>query len=109
LIGNFSRESSCTQNISLIERKKLKSLILDNLDRITYYEYLPNNEILELMKYKIQVGMLPTRGDTYGYSVLEFQASGCPVISTDVRALLEINNEDCGWIINVPKNKFKGS
>jgi len=31
------------------------------------------------------------------------------VISTDVRALLEINNEDCGWIINVSKNKFKES
>lgn len=106
LIGNFSRASSCTQNISSIERKKLKSLIVDNLDMITYYEYLPNDEILKLLKNKIQVGMLPTRGDTYGNSVLEFQAAGCPVVSTDVRALSEINSEDCGWIINVDKNKF---
>jgi len=109
LIGNFLRESSCTQNISTIERNKLKLLIYNNIDVITYHESLPNHEILELMKYKIQVGMLPTRGDTYGYTVLEFQAAGCPVISTDVRALLEINNEDCGWIINVSKNKFKES
>jgi glycosyltransferase involved in cell wall biosynthesis len=35
---------------------------------------------------------------------LEAQACGLPVISTDVRALPEINNTDIGWIIRVPKN-----
>ena len=47
------------------------------------------------------VGLLPTWHDTYGYSVLEFQASGCPVISTDIRALPEINNDTCGWVIPI--------
>lgn len=41
--------------------------------------------------------------DTYGYSVLEMQSCGCPVISTDIRALPEMNNEKCGYLINVPK------
>lgn len=46
---------------------------------------------------------LPTWGDTYGYSVLEGQASGCPAITTDLRALPEINSNKCGWLIPVPK------
>ena len=39
-----------------------------------------------------------------GYSVLEMQACGCPVITTDIRALPEMNNEKCGWLIRVPKH-----
>ena len=54
----------------------------------------------------VHVGLLPTYADTYGYSVLEFQAAGCPVISTNVRALPEINNEEIGWIIEVPRNQL---
>ena len=38
-------------------------------------------------------------GDTFGFSVLEMQACGCPVITTDRRALSEINNDQCGWLI----------
>jgi glycosyltransferase involved in cell wall biosynthesis len=34
------------------------------------------------------------------------QANGCPVISTDVRALPEINDNEKGWIINVSKNEL---
>jgi glycosyltransferase involved in cell wall biosynthesis len=51
------------------------------------------------------VGLLTTWADSYGYSCLEFQACGCPVISTDVRSLPEINNDKCGWVIPVAKNK----
>lgn len=51
------------------------------------------------------VGLLPTWADTFGFSVLEFQATGCPVISTDIRALPEINNNDIGYLIKVPKNE----
>jgi glycosyltransferase involved in cell wall biosynthesis len=75
----------------------------ENRAWITYYPQLPNDEVLELMK-KAHIGMLPTYADTYGYSVLEFQACGCPVITTDVRSLPEINDNDKGWIIHVPKN-----
>jgi glycosyltransferase involved in cell wall biosynthesis len=44
--------------------------------------------------------------DFGGSSLLEFQACGCPVISTDVRALPEINDNETGWRISVPKNKL---
>ncbi len=72
---------------------------------LEYYEELPNPEVLELLK-NADVGLLPTWADTYGLSVLEAQASGCPVITTDVRALPEINNNRVGWLIRVPKDAF---
>lgn len=76
--------------------------ILTSTEWITYYERLPNPEVLALCR-KAHLGLLPTMADTYGYSVLEMQACGCPVISTDIRALPEMNNKECGYLINVPK------
>lgn len=40
--------------------------------------------------------------DTYGYAVLEMQAAGCPVVTTNIRAFPELNNNECGWICNIP-------
>jgi glycosyltransferase involved in cell wall biosynthesis len=77
----------------------------ENRDWINYYPQLPNPEVLGLMK-KHHIGLLPTYADTYGYCVLEFQAAGCPVISTNIRALSEINDNEKGWIIEVPKNRL---
>lgn len=51
------------------------------------------------------MALLPTYADTYGYFVLEAQACGCPVVTTDIRALPEINNNECGWLINVIKDE----
>lgn len=70
---------------------------------ITHYKSLNNADVLKVLETS-HVALLPTYADTYGYSVLEAQACSCPVISTDVRALSEINNNECGWIIPVPKD-----
>ena len=51
---------------------------------------------------RTHVGLLPSWQDTYGFSVLEMQASGCPVISTNIRALPEINPPEAGWMIHCP-------
>jgi glycosyltransferase involved in cell wall biosynthesis len=69
---------------------------------ITHHQRLPNNLVLELLKAS-HVGLLPTYADSFGYSVLEAQAAGCPVITTNIRALPEINNDEKGWLIEVPK------
>jgi glycosyltransferase involved in cell wall biosynthesis len=82
-----------------------RQIIDDNRAWITYFHALPNDKVLDLMKAS-HVGLLPTYADTYGYSVLEMQACGCPVITTDVRALPEINDEKAGWIIPLPKNRL---
>ncbi|RIA10266.1 glycosyltransferase involved in cell wall biosynthesis [Flavobacteriaceae bacterium MAR_2010_72] len=87
-------------NTSETDVEKAKGFIANHKDWISYYKSLPNPEVLRLMQ-KAHVGLLPTYADTYGYSVLEFQASGCPVISTNVRALPEINNDEVGWILPV--------
>lgn len=86
-----------------VERDWADRFIEENSDWIENYSYLPNDKTIELIQ-KCDVGLLPTYADSYGFSVLEAQACGLPVISTDVRALPEINNTDIGWIIRVPKN-----
>lgn len=91
----------CTEN----DEKESKYLIERNKDWIEYYDRLPNTEVLEKMK-KAHVCLLPTWMDTFAYSVLEAQACGTPVISTSLRALTEINNENVGWLIDVPVNRL---
>ncbi|MEL7627327.1 MAG: glycosyltransferase family 4 protein [Anaerolineaceae bacterium] len=85
------------------DRNWALSFIEENPDWIEHYQNIPHVQVMELMK-GCDVGLLPTYADTYGLSVLEAQACGLPVISTDVRALPEINNTDVGWLIRVPKN-----
>ena len=82
-----------------------RQIIAEKPDWLEYYDELPHSEVLELLK-QVDVGLLPTWADTYGLSVLEAQASGCPVITTDVRALPEINNNRVGWLIRVPKDEL---
>lgn len=79
--------------------------IIKSTSWITWHPCLDNEAVLELCK-KAHIGLFPSLADTYGYSVLEMQAAGCPVISTDIRALSEINNEECGWIIHLPQDEF---
>lgn len=83
--------------------QKMKHLIKQNSEWIDYYDSLPNEKVIDIMK-SAHVGLLPTYADTYGFVMLEYQAAGCPVISTNVRALPEINNSNIGWVIDVPKN-----
>lgn len=79
--------------------------IIRNKAWMDYYETLPNEKVLEKCR-QANVGLLPSVGDTYGYSVLEMQAAGCPVITTNVRAFPEINNEECGWVCSLPVNEL---
>lgn len=80
--------------------------VLEKTDWIDFYESLPNEEVLQLCK-KAHIGLLPTMADTYGYSVLEMQACGCAMVTTDIRSLPEINNEMSGWICHLPQNEYR--
>ncbi|WP_182058588.1 glycosyltransferase family 4 protein [Pantoea sp. ME81] len=64
---------------------------------------LANNAVLQLIR-STDIGLLPTWQDTYGFSVLEMQACACPVITTNIRALPEINPDEAGWMIRCPLN-----
>ena len=80
---------------------------LQNTTWITWHETLPNGKVLELAR-NAHVGLLPSLADTYGYSVLEMQACGLPVITSNVRALPEINNDRCGWVCRLPIDDIGG-
>jgi len=69
----------------------------------THQSRLDNAALLSLFQ-RSDAGLLPTWQETYGFSVLEMQASGCPVITSNVRALPEINPDSAGWVISGPLN-----
>lgn len=79
----------------------IEQYIKKNSDWITLYKHVRNDRVLSIAS-TCHVGFLPTFSDTYGFSVLEMQAAGVPVITTSIRALPEINNSECGWLINHP-------
>jgi glycosyltransferase involved in cell wall biosynthesis len=84
------------------EVQMAEAIISRHPDRIQRLGSIPSSEVHGLLRTS-HVLCLATWGDTYGYSVLEAQAAGCATITTDLRALPEINNGDCGWLIKVPK------
>jgi glycosyltransferase involved in cell wall biosynthesis len=73
-------------------------------NNIKTFGFISNEDVLKIFQ-ESDIGLLPTYADTYGYSVLEAQAAGCPVISTNIRSLPEINNNEMGWLINVVKKE----
>lgn len=79
------------------EVAEVRTLLRANTDWITWYDTLPNEAVLALCR-QAHVGLLPTYRDSFGYSVLEMQACGCVVLSTDVFALPELNDETTGYL-----------
>lgn len=90
-------------NTPYSEKEKYQKIVREK-SWIDYYESLSNQQVLEKCK-EATVGLLPSVAETYGYAVLEMQAAGCPVVTTNIRAFPEINNEKCGWIFNLPVNE----
>ncbi len=93
---------------TVADLNRAQALIARLGDSVSYHKYLDNQRVLELFT-RSHVGLLPTYDDTYGFSVLEAQGAGCPVISTDGAALPEFNNDEIGWLISVPKNELNGT
>jgi glycosyltransferase involved in cell wall biosynthesis len=84
------------------EVQMAEMIIARHASRIHRLGSVPSSEVHGLLR-ESHVLCLATWGDTYGYSVLEAQAAGCATITTDIRALPEINSADCGWLLKVPK------
>lgn len=104
LVTSFTKD-----DISYLSNEEWKAHLryLNMQPWIKVVSNISNEEVLNILQHQ-HVGFLPTIQDTFGYSVLEMQASGCPVVSTDIRALSEINNDACGWLINVKKHEISG-
>lgn len=82
------------------ETAQVRELLQQNSDWIEFHEQLPNAEVLQLCK-KAHVGLLPTYRDSFGYSVIEMQSCGCPVLSTDIFALPELNDSSVGYVCQI--------
>lgn len=102
IVSKFHIEDYATKETPE-EVEEAKNFIKQNTRWITHHYEIPNANVLELMKTS-HVGVLPTWADTFGYVNLEFQSCGCPILSTDIRAIPELNPDDCGWKVEVPKN-----
>ena len=103
IISNFSPDSYASATTKQ-DVEQLKNEFPELPANIHILGSIKNEQVLKIL-CNSHVALLPTYADTYGYFVLEAQACGCPVISTDIRALPEINNNECGWVINVPKDE----
>ncbi|MCF8261500.1 MAG: glycosyltransferase family 4 protein [Melioribacteraceae bacterium] len=80
-----------------------KKIIEKYPDNISYHDHLANDKVIEIL-INSDVALLPSYDETYGYFVLEAQASGCPVITTNGGAFPEINSAEHGWMINFEKS-----
>ena len=76
-------------------------LIESSQGKIKVFPEITQQEVFNLMANS-HIGLLPTYNDSYGYSVLEFFSYGCPVVTTNILALPEINHPERGWIIDMP-------
>jgi len=88
--------------------RRAQTLIAGLGKHVTYFRSLDNQRVLEIFA-RSHVGLLPTYDDTYGFSALEAQGAGCPVITTDGAALPEFNDDTVGWLIPVPKDTLNGT
>jgi glycosyltransferase involved in cell wall biosynthesis len=104
IISNLSTDQYASMTTA-IDVVKIKSQLRANRDWISHLENIPSEDVYKLLASS-DLALMPTYADTFGYFVLEAQAHGCPVITTDIRALPEINGPSSGWMISVPKDEF---
>ena len=101
LVGDFHHVDYAS-SWEVDSAEEMRRLFFENADWLHHYKSMPNGKVLALAQ-TCHIGLLPTRDDTFGYSVLEFQSCGLPCITTNIRALPEINNDEIGWLVQVPK------
>lgn len=82
-----------------------------NAAEIVITNDLIDDTILPLVYQSADVTVLPTMGESFGLTMLESQACGVPVITTDTGGQTDFVNQDNGWIIHttpVPAPKSAG-
>lgn len=94
---------SLSDNVTLHTQEDNERMMdyLKSASWIKYYPGLPNDKVLDLMA-ECHLGVCLSFAETYGYVVLEMQAAGCPVVTTDIRAFPEINSDEIGYIVHYP-------
>lgn len=76
-----------------------------SMPNFTLTKSMSQSQLSSLMA-DADVLLLPTLDDTFGYVAIEAMARGTPVISTDIRALPEINPPEAGWQLHLERGKL---
>ena len=83
------------------DQDRINRIIADSTDWLHIHKPMPYSECIAMMKSS-HIGLLTTWADTLGFSSLDMQAAGLPIITTNVRAQPEVNPH--GWMVNLPVN-----
>jgi len=97
-LGSFGDYASRTD---ASHQAEARSLLAGLGDSVRHFERTSREQVLSLLR-ESDFFLFPTLADTFGYSVLEAQACGAVVISTNVRALPEVNSVRTGIVIELP-------
>ena len=81
--------------------QRINDIINYSADWLHIHKPMAYSACVDMMKSS-HVGLLTTWADTLGFSSLDMQAAGLPIITTNVRAQPEINPH--GWMVNLPVN-----
>jgi glycosyltransferase involved in cell wall biosynthesis len=82
--------------------RSAERLIADLYPHVTVHTTLSPPTITELLR-RAHAALVPAYFEPYGYTMLEAQATATPVVTTDVCAFPETNDESVGWLIHVPR------
>jgi glycosyltransferase involved in cell wall biosynthesis len=104
IVGSLAPDSR-TAGRGTAQQQRVLAMVQANRHWIRHYQSLDHEAVVRLMR-AADVGVLPACAHSCVSSVLELQATGCPVISTNVRALPEFNDDARGWLIEVPRNRL---
>ncbi len=85
---------------TILDYKNALITIAKYPNHIQLFKHLKNEDVQQLL-LNTDVALLPSIAETFGYFILEAQAAACPVITTDIRAMPEINNNERGWLIRI--------
>ncbi|MEP1446585.1 MAG: glycosyltransferase family 4 protein [Paraglaciecola sp.] len=96
---------------SLIRKRYLN--ILKDHHQIQFLGRIPREQLLDEIMPKIDIYLLPTYNEAFGFAVLEAMAFGIPVVATNIMALPELIVDDqTGYLIDVSEfdidTLFKG-
>jgi len=77
-----------------------------DLPNVTLFRQLPNDEVVDLLR-RSHFTLLPTFGDTFGFTAIESMMSCTPVIATDQGALPEfIVDDENGILLDLETTEF---
>ena len=100
LISRFSLSDNVTMHTDE-DNKRMMAFLEKNKNWINCHYGLPNEQVLQLMS-ESHLGVCMSFAETYGYVVLEMQAAGVPVVTTNIRAFPEINSDEIGYLVDYP-------